>query len=62
MEVLSATFTGRWVGSGGSILWPPRGPDLTPLDFFFWDYVKNYVYVDKIPRPKSFESKNKRNL
>jgi hypothetical protein len=60
MQVLSATFSGRWIDRGGSILWPPRGLDLTPLDFFCWDYVKNYVYVDKIPRPQSLESRNKR--
>jgi hypothetical protein len=52
-----ATFSGGWVGRGGSILCSPRSPDLTPLDFFFWDYVKNYVYVTKIPRPKSPETR-----
>jgi hypothetical protein len=51
MEDLSTTFTGRWTGRGGSILWPPRSPDLTPLDFFFWSYAKNYVYMDKIRDP-----------
>ena len=25
--------------------WPPRSPDLTPLDFYFWGYVKGKVYV-----------------
>lgn len=23
-----------WIGRGGTIAWPPRSPDLTPLDFF----------------------------
>jgi hypothetical protein len=27
---------------------PPRSPDLTPLDFFLWGYVKNIVYKVKI--------------
>ena len=27
--------------------WPPRSCDLTPLDYFFWEYVKSVVYVDK---------------
>ena len=22
-----------WIGRGGTIAWPPRSPDLTPLDF-----------------------------
>lgn len=26
---------GRWIGRGGTVSWPPRSPDLTPLDFFF---------------------------
>jgi hypothetical protein len=30
-----------------SIPWTPRSPDITPLDFFLWGYVKDIVY--KIP-------------
>jgi hypothetical protein len=48
MEVLGTTFPGRWIGRGGSVLWPPKSTDLTPLDFFFWGYVKNFLYIDKI--------------
>ena len=25
--------------------WPPHSPDLTPLDFFLWGYLKAKVYV-----------------
>jgi len=25
-------------------LWPPRSPDLTPLDYFLWGYLKGRVY------------------
>lgn len=28
----------RWIGWGGSAAWPPRYPDLNPIDFFFWEY------------------------
>ena len=24
--------------------WPPRSPDLNPLDFFLWGYLKSKVY------------------
>jgi hypothetical protein len=48
LEVLSAIFPGRYIGKGGSILWPRMSPDLTPLDFLFWSYVKEYVCVDEI--------------
>jgi hypothetical protein len=41
-------MAGRWVGRGGPIAWPPRSPDLTPLDFLLWGYVKNIVYQVKM--------------
>ncbi|XP_066600983.1 histone-lysine N-methyltransferase SETMAR-like [Prorops nasuta] len=31
----------RWIGRGEPIAWPPRSPDLTPLDFFLWVHIKN---------------------
>jgi hypothetical protein len=37
-------FPGRWVGRDGPIPWPPRSPDITPLDFFLWGYFKDIVY------------------
>ncbi|GFY05609.1 putative LOC100569746 [Trichonephila clavipes] len=27
--------------------WPPRSYDLTPLDYFLWNYVNSLVYADK---------------
>ena len=33
----------RWIGRGGPFEWPPCTPDLTPPDFYLWDYVKNVV-------------------
>ena len=29
-----ARFPDAWIGRGGPIPWPPRSPDLSPLDFF----------------------------
>lgn len=34
-----------WIGRGGPVAWPPRSPDLTPLDFFLWGTMKQRVYV-----------------
>ncbi|GBM79996.1 hypothetical protein AVEN_108648-1 [Araneus ventricosus] len=28
------------IGYGGFHEWPPRSPDLTPMDFFLWGYLK----------------------
>ncbi|KFM70899.1 hypothetical protein X975_03732, partial [Stegodyphus mimosarum] len=41
-------FTGRWIGRGGLIPWPPRSPDITPLDFFLWGFVKDNVYRRRV--------------
>lgn len=35
----------RWIGRGGPVAWPPRSPDLTPLDYYFWGYMKQKVYA-----------------
>jgi hypothetical protein len=39
-EYLSTRFPGRWIGGAAPIAWPPCSPDLTPLDFFLWGFVK----------------------
>jgi hypothetical protein len=35
-----------WIGRGGTVAWPPRSPNLTPLDFFFWGTIKQKVYFE----------------
>lgn len=44
---LDETFNARWIGRRGTIEWAPRSPDLTPLDFFLWGYLKARVYKTK---------------
>lgn len=44
---LNFTFPGQWIGRRGAIEWPPRSPDMTPMDFFFWGYLKSVVYRDR---------------
>jgi hypothetical protein len=39
----------RWIGGAGPIPWPPRSPDITPLNFFFCGYVKDCVSVPPLP-------------
>ena len=45
---MNKTFPDRWIGCDGPILWLPRSPDITPLDFFLWGYVKDIVYRNKV--------------
>ena len=47
-DVLNERFPDAWIGRGGPIPWPPRSPDLSPLDIFLWGYIKNIVYAEKI--------------
>jgi hypothetical protein len=42
-EFLGMHFPGRCFGHDGPISWPARSPDITPLDFFLWGYVKVIV-------------------
>lgn len=41
---LQQLFPNRVVGLGHPVEWPPRSPDLTPMDFFLWGYIKDKVY------------------
>lgn len=43
-DYLDLVFPNRWIGRHGTIFWPPRSPDLTPLDFFLWGYLKDKVF------------------
>ncbi|GBN11814.1 hypothetical protein AVEN_177443-1 [Araneus ventricosus] len=47
-EFLDTTFPQRWIGRGAVMAWPPRSPDITPLDFYLWGYVKQHVYSERI--------------
>ena len=46
-NLLNENLPGRWIGRRGSIEWPPRSPDLSPLDFFVQGMLKNRVYQEK---------------
>ena len=44
-QLLDTQFPQRWIGRGGVIGWPPRSPDLSPLDFFYWGNLKSKIYL-----------------
>jgi len=35
-DLMNRNFARKWVGRGGPLTWPPRSPDLTPLNFAYW--------------------------
>lgn len=43
-NLLHDLFDGRYLSTNGPIRMPPRSPDITPMDFFFWGFVKSAVY------------------
>lgn len=48
---LNVNFPQKWIGRNSPLIeWPPRSPDITPLDFYFWGTIKNKVYKT---RPRS---------
>lgn len=49
MPVIRQLFPNKVISKRGDISWPPRSPDLTPMDFFLWGYLKAKVY-DSNPR------------
>ena len=44
MEWLENRFPGRLLSNKSEFIWPPRSPDLNPLDFFLWGYMKEEIH------------------
>lgn len=44
-QELNGMFEDRWIRRLGPWDWPPRSPDLTPLDSYLWGTMKERVYV-----------------
>jgi len=47
-QYLDHKFPNRWIGRGGTQNWPPWSPDLNPLDYHVWGYMKAMVYEQKV--------------
>ena len=48
-QFLDVTFPHRWIGRDCRTPWPPWSPDITPLGFFLWGYVKVKVFSTPVP-------------
>lgn len=58
-ELLSARFPqDRVIGRGYGQAWPPRSPDLSPLDYWFWGMLKSRVY--HLRKPTSLQELKER--
>jgi len=56
-DVLNESFPDAWIGRGGPIPWPPRSPDLSSLDFFLWEFIKNIVCAEKIRKVQHLQER-----
>jgi hypothetical protein len=45
---LNLTSPWRWIDRGVRVQWPPKSPDLTPLDFCLWGWMKSEVYRENV--------------
>ncbi|KAJ8962493.1 hypothetical protein NQ318_000881 [Aromia moschata] len=45
---LNSEFNEHWIGRDSPILWPPRSPDLSILDFYLWERLKQIVYIEPL--------------
>ena len=53
-DYLNTNLPQRWIERFGQedialMRWPPRPPDLTPCDFFLWEFAKDTVFVSPAP-------------
>jgi hypothetical protein len=53
-DVLNNTSHGQLIGRGGPTAWPPRSPDLNPLDFYLWGRLNTLVYAAPVDMKRHF--------
>ena len=45
----------NWFGTGGSVHWLARSPNLTPFNFFLWRYFNAHIYATPVRFVEDFE-------
>lgn len=45
MNCLRNKFGNQLISTNSDTPWPARSPDITPLDFFFWGFIKTKMYM-----------------
>ena len=44
LRLIMFSMRNFWISKGDDINWPTRSPDLSPMDFFLWEYLKIKVF------------------
>ena len=47
INMLQDTFQDRLISRRTAVNWAAHSPDLNPLDFFLWGYLKNTIYAER---------------
>ena len=56
--VLHPVFKDRIISLRADVVWPPRSWDLTPLDYYLWDNIKDKCYAAKLETIDASEAIN----
>ena len=59
-QVMNEIFDEKWIGRGDPVAWLPRSPDLTPPDYFLWDFVKERVMAVAPTTPDDMKERIRR--
>jgi hypothetical protein len=54
---LTRRYGERYMGRGGPVPWPPRSPDLNPMDYCVWGHVKSLVYTSAVDTVEELEDR-----
>ena len=46
-----------WSVFGHATEWPPRSPDVTPMDLFLWGYIMDKVYQPAPPNSQDLRQR-----
>jgi hypothetical protein len=55
-DVFNNTYHDWWIGREGPIAWPPRLPDLNPLDIYLWGRLKTLVYAAPVDNEEALHN------
>ena len=55
VDVLLPVLEDRVINRRADVVWPPQSYDLTTLDYYLWDAVKDKCYADK---PETIDALN----
>jgi len=56
-DYLDESFPNHWLGRGGPVAWPPRSPDLMPLDYYLWGHMKTLIYETKVDSREALQDR-----